>query len=198
MKPDSCPHCGSAEHPMVEEYQFPPDDEGEAWKWGYHVVCSAAGFDHMPRGCGSSSGWGETPDEAIAAWNRRTMRRELENEQERVIFIDAARETAEAKVARLTKERDEFQASNDIKGKAFADASAKLRAATTRVGELEKGLEAVCGGGAERQGDDAGAVRACDAKRHAQRSVVHFVVAASVCSRQRPSACKEGGVRWRT
>jgi hypothetical protein len=67
-----CPHCGSGKHAMVEEYQFPPDDEGEAWKWGYHVVCSAAGLDHIPRGCGSSSGWGETPAEAIAAWNRRT------------------------------------------------------------------------------------------------------------------------------
>jgi len=67
-----CPHCGSGKHVMVEEYQFPPDDEGEAWKWGYHVVCSAAGWDNAPRGCGSSSGWGETPAEATAAWNRRS------------------------------------------------------------------------------------------------------------------------------
>lgn len=69
LKP--CPHCGKAEYTKVANFQFPPDDEGEAWEWGFHVVCSAAGLDIVQRGCGASSGWGETPDEAIAAWNRR-------------------------------------------------------------------------------------------------------------------------------
>lgn len=69
LKP--CPFCGGSDFLRVDDYQFPPDDEGPAWKWGYHVVCSAAGFDNQERGCGSSSAWGETPAEAIEAWNRR-------------------------------------------------------------------------------------------------------------------------------
>lgn len=68
----SCPFCGESRFSRVQPYQFPPDDEGPAWKWGYHVICDASGIGGTRRGCGSSSAWGETEPEAIAAWNRRT------------------------------------------------------------------------------------------------------------------------------
>jgi len=67
---DACPHCGQAEFARVK--RWPWEKEGEpGLVWGYHVICDASGIDAHPRGCGASSGWGETPEEAIAAWNRR-------------------------------------------------------------------------------------------------------------------------------
>ncbi len=67
-----CPFCGSDAYAKVGPYQFPPDHEGGAWTWGYSVVCDASGFEGSEKGCGSSSAWGETPDEAVSAWNRRS------------------------------------------------------------------------------------------------------------------------------
>lgn len=67
---DACPHCGQAGFARVK--RWPWEKEGEpGLVWGYHVICDASGIDTHPRGCGASSGWGETPEEAIAAWNRR-------------------------------------------------------------------------------------------------------------------------------
>lgn len=68
-----CPFCGEGQFARVERYQFPPDDEGPAWKWGYHVICDASGISGTHRGCGGASAWGETEVEAIAAWNRRAL-----------------------------------------------------------------------------------------------------------------------------
>ncbi len=69
LKP--CPFCGGSDFLKVEPYQFPPDEEGDAWQWGYNVVCDASGFEGSPKGCGASSPWQETPDEAVVSWNRR-------------------------------------------------------------------------------------------------------------------------------
>lgn len=67
---DACPHCGQAGFVRVK--RWPWEKEGEpGLVWGYHVICDASGIDAHPRGCGASSGWGETQGEAIAAWNRR-------------------------------------------------------------------------------------------------------------------------------
>ena len=63
LKP--CPFCGNAKRPRVMDW------EGEGCP-GYVIICDAAGFDGDPRlGCGASSGWGETPEEAAERWNRR-------------------------------------------------------------------------------------------------------------------------------
>lgn len=65
-----CPHCGEAGFARVK--RWPWEMEGEpGLVWGYHVICDASGIDTHPRGCGASSGWAETPEEAITAWNRR-------------------------------------------------------------------------------------------------------------------------------
>lgn len=70
MTTDACPHCGQAGFVRVK--RWPWEKEGEpGLVWGYHVICDASGIDAHPRGCGASSGWGETQAEAIAAWNRR-------------------------------------------------------------------------------------------------------------------------------
>lgn len=69
LKP--CPFCGCKDFLKVEPYQFPPDEEGGAWQWGYNVVCDASGFEGTPRGCGASSPWQEEPGDAVDAWNRR-------------------------------------------------------------------------------------------------------------------------------
>ena len=71
LKP--CPFCGESRFARVEQYMFPPDDGGPAWRWGLHVVCDASGLSTDPRGCGCSSSWGETETDAVAAWNRRAL-----------------------------------------------------------------------------------------------------------------------------
>jgi hypothetical protein len=71
VNPANCPFCGEGKFVRLQRYQFPPDDEGPAWKWGYHVICDASGIGGRPRGCGSSSAWGETTEEALSAWDRR-------------------------------------------------------------------------------------------------------------------------------
>jgi hypothetical protein len=58
-----CPFCGSARFPTITAWV---DDPG----FGYTICCDAAGWSDT-KGCGASSGWGETPEEAIAIWNRR-------------------------------------------------------------------------------------------------------------------------------
>jgi hypothetical protein len=64
LKP--CPFCGNSKKPRVKHW------EGDGCP-GYVVVCDATGFHGSPGlGCGASSGWGETPDESIVAWNRRS------------------------------------------------------------------------------------------------------------------------------
>jgi hypothetical protein len=47
--------------------------EEEDWVPGYEVRCDDSGHDGQDggRGCGGGSGWGETPDGAREAWNRR-------------------------------------------------------------------------------------------------------------------------------
>lgn len=68
LKP--CPHCGETKYLKLTPYRA-DDDGGEPFDWGFTVLCSALGFEHRPRGCGSNGAWGETQEEAIAAWNRR-------------------------------------------------------------------------------------------------------------------------------
>jgi hypothetical protein len=77
VNPANCPFCGEGKFVRLQRYQFPPDDEGPAWKWGYHVICDASGIEGTHKGCGSSSAWGETTEEALAAWNRRAPRTAL-------------------------------------------------------------------------------------------------------------------------
>jgi hypothetical protein len=71
VNPANCPFCGEGKFVRLQRYQFPPDDEGPDWKWGYHVICDVSGIEGAHKGCGSSAAWGETTEEAIAAWNRR-------------------------------------------------------------------------------------------------------------------------------
>ena len=52
-----CPHCGSAAQLQHSE---PENSQEETWSW--RVQCS---------GCPAQTGWMETPEEAISAWNRR-------------------------------------------------------------------------------------------------------------------------------
>ena len=67
-----CPFCGSADFVKVRDY--PWDKEGESdMQWGFHVICDASGLDNRPRGCGSTSGWGETHFDAVVAWNTRIV-----------------------------------------------------------------------------------------------------------------------------
>lgn len=68
--PGRCPHCGEARFAKVKPWPWEKDGEPDL-VWGYHVICDASGWDNAKRGCGASSGWGETPEEAVAAWNRR-------------------------------------------------------------------------------------------------------------------------------
>ena len=106
VTPANCPFCGEGKFVRLQRYQFPPDDEGPAWKWGYHVICDASGIEGTHKGCGSSSAWGETAEEALAAWNRRlppvamitTLERELERERGDLRYAKQAldRETARA------------------------------------------------------------------------------------------------------
>jgi hypothetical protein len=64
----ACPFCGSADRPAVMPYT------GEPYIPGFVVCCSASGFDGQPgRGCGSCTGWHETPTEAAKAWNGRSL-----------------------------------------------------------------------------------------------------------------------------
>ena len=61
LKP--CPFCGEQKYVKVSSF----DGYG-----GYGVVCNASGFDSDPnRGCGASSGYGDTEEAAAARWNRR-------------------------------------------------------------------------------------------------------------------------------
>lgn len=61
-----CPHCGNSTRAEVVEF------DGEPPVPGYMVRCNARGWENDPaKGCGSTTGWAETPDDAIAAWNRR-------------------------------------------------------------------------------------------------------------------------------
>ena len=61
-----CPFCGKANTPAVFEF------DGEPYVPGYEIRCDASGFDGDPgRGCGATSGWGETVAEATETWNRR-------------------------------------------------------------------------------------------------------------------------------
>ena len=63
---EPCPFCGNSKRVQVAEFA------GEPYVPGYFVRCNASGIDGHPRkGCGASSGWAETPEAAIAAWNRR-------------------------------------------------------------------------------------------------------------------------------
>jgi len=65
---DACPFCGSDGKPRLFDF------DGEPYVPGYEVRCDASGWDGMEeRGCGATSGWGETQAEAIAAWNRRAL-----------------------------------------------------------------------------------------------------------------------------
>jgi|GEM_PF-2552205 len=65
LKP--CPHCGNHTKPKVMDW------DGNGFP-GYEVRCDASGWEGLDdRGCGAAGGWGETPDEAVAAWNRRTL-----------------------------------------------------------------------------------------------------------------------------
>lgn len=58
-----CPFCGSARRPTITAWV---EDPG----FGYTICCDASGWSGTG-GCGASGGWGETPEEAIDAWNRR-------------------------------------------------------------------------------------------------------------------------------
>lgn len=89
---DACPHCGQAGFVRVK--RWPWEKEGEpGLVWGYHVICDASGIDTHPRGCGASSGWGETPEEAIAAWNRRAYGA-VEALADCIALLDALAESA--------------------------------------------------------------------------------------------------------
>lgn len=92
---DACPHCGQAGFVRVK--RWPWEKEGEpGLVWGYHVICDASGIDTHPRGCGASSGWGETPESAIAAWNRRAYL---------AASGEVAREDEHERLLRLNRER---------------------------------------------------------------------------------------------
>ena len=52
-----CPHCGAA---AKLQHSEPENSQEETWSW--RVQCS---------GCPAQTGWMETPEEAISAWNRR-------------------------------------------------------------------------------------------------------------------------------
>lgn len=58
-----CPFCGSARFPTITAWV---EDPG----FGYTICCDASGWSDT-KGCGASGGWGETPEDAIEAWNRR-------------------------------------------------------------------------------------------------------------------------------
>lgn len=65
LKP--CPHCGNRTKPKVMDW------DGAGFP-GYEVRCDASGWEGLDeRGCGAAGGWGETPDEAVTSWNRRTL-----------------------------------------------------------------------------------------------------------------------------
>jgi hypothetical protein len=83
----ACPFCGKDDRLRVVPYTA-DDDGGEPFKWGFTVQCSAMGFDHDPRrGCGSCGGWGETIEEAIAAWNVRVVLDELDASKARIAEV---------------------------------------------------------------------------------------------------------------
>ncbi len=72
LKP--CPFCGGVEHikPDFDEVFFDTkhlddyfDEENATWT-GFYVICN-----DLEGGCGASSGYEHTEEEAIAAWNRR-------------------------------------------------------------------------------------------------------------------------------
>jgi hypothetical protein len=64
-----CPFCGKRDRLFIRPYTA--DDGGGPFDWGFTVQCSARGIEGQNLGCGSSSGWGETEADAVAAWNRR-------------------------------------------------------------------------------------------------------------------------------
>lgn len=61
-----CPFCGGSTTPKLKLW------DGDPPMPGFYVVCDAAGWEGKPgRGCGCSGAYGETKEEAVAAWNRR-------------------------------------------------------------------------------------------------------------------------------
>lgn len=59
----ACPFCGSTGSLIVVEEEADEEEDLEA---GFYACCSV-----MKDGCGSSSGFFPTIDEAVEAWNRR-------------------------------------------------------------------------------------------------------------------------------
>ena len=61
-----CPFCGSTIKPKIMDW------DGDGFP-GFEVRCDASGWEGLEvRGCGAAGGWGETPAEAAAGWNRRS------------------------------------------------------------------------------------------------------------------------------
>lgn len=58
LKP--CPFCGNRDVTMITRRGK------DGWRDRYHVLC-----DYSEGGCGASSGWYHSDDEAAESWNRR-------------------------------------------------------------------------------------------------------------------------------
>lgn len=65
-----CPFCGSRDI----EFQYQQDDESPeyAHSSNWNLICNAA-----KSGCGGQSGYAQTPEGAVAKWNRRHDNNEI-------------------------------------------------------------------------------------------------------------------------
>lgn len=75
---EHCPFCGNNDAPKVldqnEVNLLDEEDFDYVTHPYYAVVCSVNAKPN--KGCGASSGYYQTPEEAIAAWNRRATAQE--------------------------------------------------------------------------------------------------------------------------
>jgi hypothetical protein len=130
VNPANCPFCGEGKFVRLQRYQFPPDDEGPAWKWGYHVICDASGIEGTHKGCGSSSAWGETTEEALAAWNRRaplTASPQPEAYGVRAAVIEECAKLAEDRAAAQSQfQKSAYSRGDDIGGHGHWKAQCEL------------------------------------------------------------------------
>lgn len=55
-----CPFCGNEVVRLIKRYGV------DGWRNKYYISC-----DYNDGGCGASSGWYHSPEEAVECWNRR-------------------------------------------------------------------------------------------------------------------------------
>lgn len=145
----SCPFCGSNTAPMVAS-SYTEHDEDRVHSECFAVVCSATtdATGQLAGGCGAGSGWEDSREAAVAAWNRvpalaaaqqpagaplqqqlAEMSEYANRQGDRLQMLRAQVQRLRAENERLTRERDEARQERDIESEFRAKYAAQLKAA---------------------------------------------------------------------